>query len=111
MYLPHDDLFYEIKDVDNFDTFYQKTQAINSNIWVELLYWLVKKYAPMYINQYYLRWKIRALSFCLHEINTVEQAETRTKFQAKTAFEFISRIGELTSTDSSSKKMYFYQTR
>lgn len=109
LYLPHDDLFYEIKDADNFDTFYKKTQTVNSNIWVELLYWLVKKYSPKFIDQYYLRWKIRALSFCLHEINTVDQAETRTKFQAKTAFDFITRIGERPSIDDSSKKMYFYQ--
>ena len=109
LYLPHDDLFYDIKDADNFDTFYQKTQAVNSNIWVELLYWLVKKYSQVYIDQYYFRWKIRALSFCLHEINTVEQAETRTKFQARTAFDFMYRIGERHSIDDSSKKMYFYK--
>lgn len=109
LYLPHDDFFYELKDVNDFDTFYQKTQVINSNIWVELLYWLVKKYSPIYIDQYYLRWKIRALSFCLHEINTVEQAETRTKFQAKTAFDFMARVGDRPSIDDSSKKLYFYQ--
>lgn len=109
LYLPHDDLFYEIKNADNFESFYQKTHAINSNIWVELLYWLVKKYSPVYIDQYFYRWKIRALSFCLHEINTVEQAETRTKSQAKTAFDFMSRIGERLSINDSSKKLYFYQ--
>ncbi len=109
MYLPHDDLFYEIKEVNDFDSFYKKTQAININIWVELLYWLIKKYSPEYINQYFYRWKIRALSFCLHEINTVEQAESRTAFQAKAASDFMYRIGARQSVDDSSKKMYFYQ--
>ena len=109
MYLPHDDLFYEIKDVNDFDSFFKKTQSINSNIWVELLYWFVKKYSPTHINQYYYRWKIRALSFCLHEINTVEQAENLTRYQAKTATNFIYKLGEHTFIDDSSKKMYFYQ--
>ena len=63
------------------------------------------------MDQYYYRWKIRALSFCLHEINTVEQAETRTTFQAKAASDFITKIGERPSIDDSSKKMYFYQAR
>jgi hypothetical protein len=53
MYLPHDDLFYELKDVTDFDTFYKKTQKININIWVELLYWFVKKYSPYELEQYY----------------------------------------------------------
>ena len=35
LHLPHDDMFYEIKDVNDFDSFYQKTKAINSNIWVK----------------------------------------------------------------------------
>ena len=109
LFLPHDDLFYEIKNVNDFETFYEKTQTINRSNWVELLYWFVKKYSPMYLDQYYYRWKIRALSFCLHEINTVEQAENCTTLQAKTASDFISRIGERKSIDDSSKKMYFYQ--
>jgi len=111
MYLPHDDLFYDIKEANDFNSFYKKTQLINVNIWVELLYWFVKKYSPVYIDQYYYRWKVRALSFCLHEINTVEQAETRTTFQAKAASDFITKIGERPSIDDSSKKMYFYQAR
>jgi len=111
MYLPHDDLFYEIKDINDFDTFYKKTQQINVNVWVELLYWFVKKYSPTYMDQYFYRWKIRALSFCLHEINTVEQAETRTTFQAKAAYDFITKVGERPSIDDSSKKMYFFKTR
>jgi hypothetical protein len=109
LHLPHDDLFIEIKDASDFDIFYKKIQSLNVNIWVELLYWFVKKYSPVYIDQYYYRWKIRSLSFCLHEINTVEQAEDRTTFQAKAAFNFINRIGEQTSIDDSSKKMYFYK--
>ena len=109
LFLPHDDVFYEIKDTDDFDSFYKKSQNINVNIWVELLYWFVKKYQPELINQYYYRWKIRALSFCLHEINTVEQAENRTIFQAKTASNFMYKIGERANIDSSSKKLYFYQ--
>ena len=109
MYLPHDDLFYEIKDVTDFEDFYKKTQAININIWVELLYWFIKKYSPENINQYFYRWKIRALSFCLHEINTVEQAESRTAFQAKAASDFMYKVGERRSIGDSSKKMYFYQ--
>jgi len=111
LHLPHDDLFVEMKEINDFDSFYEKSQNINVNIWVELLYWFVKKYSSAYIDQYYYRWKIRALSFCLHEINTVEQAETRTTFQAKAAFDFISRVGERQSVDDSSKKMYFYQTK
>jgi hypothetical protein len=111
MDLPHDEIFLKIRNANNFDSFYQMTQSINVNIWVELLYWFVKKYKPEYINQYYYRWKIRALSFCLHEISTVEQAESRTKFQAKTAFDFIYKVGERLSIDDSSKKMYFYQHR
>lgn len=111
MHLPHDDLFFEIKKADDFETFYEKTKAINANIWVELLYWFVKKYSPVYLDQYYYRWKIRVLSFCLHEINTVEQAENQTAFQAKTASDFMFRIGERKSVDDSSKKMYFYQYR
>jgi len=109
LHLPHDDLFIDIKEANDFESFYKKSQAINVNIWVELLYWFVKKYSPAYIDQYYYRWKIRALSFCLHEINTVEQAENRTAYQAKAAFDFMSKIGECTSIDDSSKKMYFYQ--
>lgn len=111
MHLPHDDLFFDIREANDFESFYKKTQAINVNIWVELLYWFIKKYSPDYLNQYYLRWKIRALSFCLHEINTVEQAETRTIFQAKAASDFMDRIGERATIDDSSKKMYFYQTK
>lgn len=109
MYLPHDDVFYSIKNVDDFDSFYKKTELININMWVEMLYWFVKKYSPDYINQYYLRWKIRALSFCLHEINTIEQAENRTAIQAKSAMDFMSKIGERTSIDSNSRKLYFYK--
>jgi hypothetical protein len=111
MNLPHDDLFYEIKNVKDFNTFYKKTQTININIWVELLYWFVKKYTPYELEQYYYRWKIRSLSFCLHEINTVEQAEDRTKFQAKSAIDFIYKIGERAAIDDSHKKMYFYQNQ
>jgi hypothetical protein len=109
LHLPHDDLFVEMKEINDFDSFYEKSQAINVNIWVELLYWFVKKYSSAYIDQYYYRWKIRALSFCLHEINTVEQAENRTTVQAKAAFDFIIKVGERTFIDDSSKKMYFYQ--
>lgn len=108
MHLPHDEIFLDIKEANDFESFYQKSQGINVNVWVELLYWFVKKYSPDYLNQYYLRWKIRALSFCLHEINTVEQAENRTIFQAKAASDFMDRIGERTAIDDSSKKMYFY---
>ena len=111
MYLPHDDLFYNIKSVEDFDTFYKKTQQVNINIWVELLYWFVKKYSVSYLEQYYLRWKIRSLSFCLHEINTVEQAEDRTTFQAKAASDFMYRSGERAAIDNGSKKLYFYQYR
>ncbi|UCH72011.1 MAG: hypothetical protein JSW62_00220 [Thermoplasmatales archaeon] len=111
MDIPHDDLFYDIKTVDDFDAFYKKTQSVNVNIWVETLYWFVKKYTPTYINQYYLRWKIRALGFCLHEINTVEQAEKRTEFQAKAASDFIHKIGEYSSITNGSKKPYFYQRK
>lgn len=107
--LPHDDLFVEIKDTNDFDSFCKKTDALNVNIWVESLYWFVKKYSPANIDQYYYRWKIRSLSFCLHEINTVQQAEDRTTFQAKAAYNFISRIGERTSIDDRSKKLYFYK--
>jgi len=109
LYLPHDEMFYEIREVDDFDTFFEKTQWINSNIWVELLYWFLKKYSPIEIDQYYYRWKIRALAFCLHEINSFEQAENCTRFQARTASNFMFRIGERTSIDDSSKKMYFYK--
>lgn len=109
LYLPHDDLFINIKESYDFNDFYRRTKSININIWVELLYWFIKKYSPVYINQYYYRWKIRAMSFCLHEINTVEQAETRTTFQAKAASDFMYKIGEHSSIDDSAKKMYFYQ--
>ena len=111
LYLPHDDVFYMIKQADDFKSFYNMSKIINSNIWVELLYWFVKKYSPNLINQYYYRWKIRSLSFCLHEINTAEQAEDRTVTQAKIAFDFMYRIGERTAIDDSSKKMFFYQYR
>jgi len=111
MYIPHDNIFYDIKEANDFDSFYKKTQLMNINIWVEMLYWFVKKYSPAYLNQYYLRWKIRALSFCLHEINTIEQAENRTTFQAKSALDFMYKIGERASIDTSSKKLYFYQTQ
>jgi hypothetical protein len=110
LYLPHDDLFINIKDSSDFEDFYNRTKSVNINIWVELLYWFIKKYSSDYINQYYYRWKIRALSFCLHEINTFEQAETRTTFQAKAASDFMYKIGEHSSIDNSSKKMYFYQS-
>ena len=109
--IPHDDLFYEIKNIDDFKSFYQKTQSINVNVWVEMLYWFIKKYNPDMLNQYYLRWKIRALSFCLHEINTVEQAENRTIFQAKTAADFMQRMGDRAIIDDRSKKFYFYQIK
>ena len=108
MHLPHDEIFLDIKEANDFESFYKKSQGINVNVWVELLYWFVKKYSSDYLNQYYLRWKIRALGFCLHEINTVEQAENRTIFQAKAASDFMDRIGERTAIDDSSKKMYFY---
>lgn len=111
MYIPHDDVFYDIKEAEDLNSFYKKTQLVNINIWVEMLYWFVKKYSPDLLDQYYLRWKIRALSFCLHEINTVEQAETRTAFQAKSALDFIQKIGERTTIDDSSRKLYFYQVR
>ena len=70
---------------------------------------IFKKYSPVNIYQYYYRWKIRALSFCLHEVNTVEQAESRTTFQAKAASDFIYIVEEQQSINDSSKKMYFYQ--
>lgn len=111
MFIPHDDLFYEIKNVEGFDGFYNKTRSVDVNFWVEMLYWFVKKYKPELMNQYYFRWKIRALSFCLHEINTVEQAENRTIFQAKTAADFIRRIGDRAVIDDRSKQFYFYQLR
>ena len=111
MFIPHDDLFYELRNVDGFDSFYSKTRSVDANSWVEMLYWFVKKYNPELMNQYYLRWKIRALSFCLHEINTVEQAENRTIIQAKTAAEFMHRIGDHAVIDNRTKKFYFYQTR
>jgi hypothetical protein len=109
MYVPHDSVFYDLREANDFDTFYKKSQSININIWVEMLYWFVKKYMPYNIDQYYLRWKIRALSFCLHEINTIEQAEDRTIFQANKAYDFISKVGERSYVDSSSKKLYFYK--
>jgi hypothetical protein len=110
LHLPHDDMFYEIKNANNFDDFYNMTKNVNASTWVELLYWFVKKYSPMYMDQYYYRWKIRALSFCLHEINTVEQAENLTRIQAKTASDLMHKIGERQSIDDSSKKLYFYKT-
>ena len=109
LYLPHDEEFLNVTKADDFNSFYDKTSSINVNIWVELLYWFVKKYSAHLINQYYYRWKIRALSFCLHEINTAEQAENHTELQAKTAYDFIYRIGDHVSVDDSSKKMYFYK--
>jgi len=109
MYIPHDDIFYDIREATDFNSFYKKIQLVNINIWVEMLYWFIKKYDQSLIDQYYLRWKIRALSFCLHEINTVEQAENRTTFQAKTASDFMYKIGERATIDNSSKKLYFYQ--
>ena len=111
MNLPHDDVFYAVKETEDFDSFYKMTQMVNINVWVELLYWFIKKHSHMLIDQYYLRWKIRALSFCLHEINTSEQAEKRTIFQAKTAYDFMHKIGEHASIDEDSKKLYFYQSR
>jgi hypothetical protein len=107
--LPHDDLFYEIKNANDFESFCSMTKNITVDTWIELLYWLVKKYSASCINQYYYRWKIRSLSFCLHEINTVEQAEAKTREQAKSASDFMSRIDVKTSIDDSSKKMYFYR--
>jgi hypothetical protein len=107
--LPHDDLFFEIKNAKDFDSFFNMTKNITVNTWVELLYWFVKKYSSNLINQYYYRWKIRSLSFCLHEINTVEQAEIRTREQAKSATDFMSRLDVKTSIDDNSKKMYFYR--
>ncbi len=109
--LTHDDMFYQLKELKDFDSFYKRTKGIDINIWVELLYWFVKKYSKELIEQYYFRWKIRSLSFCLHEINTVEQAENRTKFQAKSASDFMSRIGERKNIDDRSKKMYFYRNQ
>jgi len=109
MMIPHDDLFMKIKNIDDFRSFYEITKSVNVNVWVEMLYWFVKKYNPDLLNQYYLRWKIRALSFCLHEINTVEQAEDRTVFQAKTAADFIQRIGDRAIVDDKSKRFYFYK--
>jgi hypothetical protein len=111
MPLPHDDIFYSMKNVDTFDSFYTKTQRVNSAVWVEMLYWFVKKYAPDCLDQYYLRWKIRALSFCLHEINTVDQAEHRTRFQAKSAADFMVKIGEYTVLEKGQKSIYFYRIR
>ena len=111
MNLPHDDLFYEIRNADDFHGFYNMTRSINVSSWVEILYWFIKKYDPRLMNQYYLRWKIRTLSFCLHEINTVEQAEERTVIQAKSAADFMYRIGGHTFIDDRTKKFYFYQTR
>ncbi len=109
MYLPHDDIFFDIKNANDFDSFYKKSRLVNNHIWVEMLYWFVKKYSPAYLDQYYLRWKIRALSYCLHEINTIEQAENRTTFQAKTAIDFITKIGERKHIENSAKKLYFYR--
>ena len=102
LYLPHDDIFFNLKDTKDFETFYEKTKGIDINIWVELLYWFVKKYSINDLDQYYYRWKIRSLSFCLHEINTVEQAENRTRFQAKSASAFMKKIGERAIIDDSS---------
>jgi len=108
MNLPNDDLFYDIKNVKNFDAFCNKTKAINDNAWVEELYWFVKKYNPMFLDQYYYRWKIRSLSYCLNEIQTIEQAENNVINQSKNASRLICRIGEKEAIESSSKKLYFY---
>lgn len=111
LYLPQDELFFQLKDVDNFEEFYNKTKAININLWVETLYWFIKKYSEHLTEQYYLRWKIRALSFCMHEINTVNQAEDTTVFQAKKAAQFMYRIGEDSVINNRSKKMFFYNLK
>ncbi len=108
LHLPHDDLFFNLKNTEDFQSFYEKTKGIDINLWVELLYWFVKKYSIDNLDQYYYRWKIRSLSFCLHEINTVEQAENRTRFQAKSASNFMNKIGERSIIDDRSKRMYFY---
>ena len=106
--LPHDETFYDMKNVNSFEDFFEKSKKINVNIWVELLYWFAKKYQPELIDQYYYRWKIRALSFCLHEINTVEQAENRTMIQAKTASDFAQKIDKNLSFSNQSEKAFYY---
>lgn len=111
LYLPQDNLFYQIKDFNTFEDFYNWTKKIDINVWVETLYWFIKKYSEQLMEQYYLRWKIRALSFCLHEINTVDQAENTTVFQAKKAAQFMYKIGEGSVIDDRSKKMFFYDRR
>ena len=110
MHLPHDEIFLNLRDCKDFKSFHEKSKLINVNIWVEMLYWFVKKYSPEYLDQYYYRWKARSLSFCLHEINTVEQAEDQTKFQTQTAANFINKVEPRKSIDDSSNKMYFYRT-
>ena len=108
--IPHDDIFLEIKKVDEFKDFIEKTKNINANIWVEHLYWMAKNYRPELMNQYYIRWKIRALTFCLHEIHTVEQAEEITIKQSKTATDFINKIiSQKAYIDDDERKMYYYK--
>jgi len=107
MHIPHDDLFLKIKSIDDFSSFYELTESFDFNYWIEMLYWYVKKYDPSLIDQYYLRWKIRSLSFCLHEIKSVEQAENRTILQAKTAANFLYRIGNQAVIENRTKKLFF----
>lgn len=109
--LPHDEIFSNAKNADSFEKFYRQTKKINVNIWVELLYWFAKKFQPELIDQYYYRWKIRALSFCLHEINTVEQAESRTMIQAKTASDFAKKLDQNLSFSDKSERTYYYSRK
>ena len=90
--MPYDHLFYKMKNLSGYSEFYESTKPINVDIWVNTLYWFVKKYSYDLIEQFYMRWKIRALSFCLHNISTYEEAEKTTVEQARFASMFLRQI-------------------
>lgn len=86
--MPNESLFTDAMSAEDFDSFLEKTNQINADSWIESIHWIAKNFRHEDLKDYYLRWKIRALSFCFHEANSSKEAEENTVLQAKKAREY-----------------------
>ncbi|MEF8847682.1 MAG: glycosyltransferase family 2 protein [Candidatus Thermoplasmatota archaeon] len=97
--IPGDNVFYKLKKTDSYRYFKKNTEDIDIDQWLNMLYWIVKKYSIKNMEQYYLRWKIRSLSYCIRNIENAVKAEEVTDYQAKTASRYLYEINETTAFD------------
>ncbi|MCD4739661.1 hypothetical protein K8R43_00560 [archaeon] len=86
--IPHEKLFSDAMNAKDYDVFFEKTSRIKADEWIETINWIATNLDENQIKEYYLRWKVRALAFCLHESNTSKEAEENTILQARKARDY-----------------------